>query len=43
MIDHFLVKIDRENKSNHGFAGRLNRDVLVNGDYLFIRLLLKIN
>jgi hypothetical protein len=29
MIDHFLVKIDRENKKNHGFAGRLNRDVLV--------------
>jgi hypothetical protein len=27
MIDHFLVKIDRDNKSNHGFAGRAYRNV----------------
>jgi 16S rRNA processing protein RimM len=24
MIDHFLVKIDRENKSNHGFTRRVD-------------------
>jgi hypothetical protein len=27
MIDHFLVKIDRENKSNHGFTRRSDRNV----------------
>jgi hypothetical protein len=25
MIDHFLVKIDRDNKSGHGFARRAYR------------------
>jgi hypothetical protein len=41
MIDHFLSKLTVKQKSNHGFAGRLNRDVLVEkyNDYLFIRLL----